>query len=306
LAYARRIKLYPLAQAAKPPATTFVDAIDVVYDSTIPYGLRFFQSLDRVVQMEPWLVRDKLMIDMLKSLGIEKGKPFNPDAKTHAILKSAAREAHALLESRYEGMFTPYFDISRWAVPALPDYLKASQDGFSDPNAYPVDNRGLVFTFAFFTPKHLGQGQFYLMTVKDKDGPPGAAGFVNQALFDMLAPRRRRRWLHCRELHWGSVRRGQPTYRQAVHFGVDGAQEAQDRAVKFVVGHTLSLYHGTAQSCKVQHRSDFRLCNLGLQDGAMPAQLGDDTQRVFAMALDTSVYAHARPGENSGRYLKVT
>jgi hypothetical protein len=170
VAYARRIKLYPLSQAANPPATTFVDAIDVVYDSTIPYDLRFFQSLDRVVQMEPRLARDKLMIDMLKSIGIEKGKSFNPDAKTQDILASAAREAHAFLEIRYEGMFTPYFDISRWALPALPDYLKASQDGFSDPNAYPFDSRGLVFTFAFFTPKHLGEGQFYLMTVSDKDG----------------------------------------------------------------------------------------------------------------------------------------
>jgi hypothetical protein len=170
VAYAKRIKLYPLSQAANPPMTTFVDALDVVYDSTIPYDLRFFQSLDRVVQMEPWLARDKLMIDILKSIGIEKGKPFNPDARTRNILTSAAREAHALLASRYEGMFTPYFDISRWAVPALPDYLKASQDGFSDPNAYPFDNRGLVFCFAFFTPKHLGEGQFYLMTVKDKDG----------------------------------------------------------------------------------------------------------------------------------------
>jgi hypothetical protein len=171
VAYARRIKLYPLSQAANPPAITFVDAIDVVYDSTIPYDLRFFQSLDRVVQIEPWLARDKLMIDMLKSIGIEKGKPFNPDAKTRDILTSAAREAHALLESRYEGIFTAsYFDTSRWALPALPDYLKASQDGFTDPAAYPVDSRGLVFTFAFFTPKHLGEGQFYLMTVKDKDG----------------------------------------------------------------------------------------------------------------------------------------
>jgi hypothetical protein len=170
VAYAKRIKLYPLSQAASPPATTFVDAIDVVYDSTIPYDLRFFLSLDRVVQMEPWLARDRLMIDILKSVGIEKGKPFNPDAKTQEILASAAREARALLESRYEGMFTPYFDISRWALPGLPDYLKASQDGFSDPNRYPFDSRGLVFTFAFFTPKHLGEGQFYLMTVKDKDG----------------------------------------------------------------------------------------------------------------------------------------
>src|SRR5690348_8230933 len=35
VAYAKRIKVYPLSQAASPPPTTFVDAIDVVYDSTI-------------------------------------------------------------------------------------------------------------------------------------------------------------------------------------------------------------------------------------------------------------------------------
>ena len=168
--YAKRIKVYPLSQAANPAPTVFVDAIDVVYDSTIPYDLRFFQSLDRVVQMEPWLPRDKLMIDMLKSIGIEKGKPFNPDAQTQNILTSAAREAHAVLEQKYEGMFKPYFDTSRWALPAMPDYLKASSDGFADPTAYPFDSRGLAFTFAFFTPKHLGQGQSYLMTLKDKDG----------------------------------------------------------------------------------------------------------------------------------------
>ena len=31
VAYAKRIKFYPLSQAGNPPATTFVDAIDVVY-----------------------------------------------------------------------------------------------------------------------------------------------------------------------------------------------------------------------------------------------------------------------------------
>lgn len=170
IAYAKRIKVYPLSQTANPAPTIFVDAIDVVYDSTIPYDLRFFRSLDRVVQTEPWLMRDRLMIDMLKSIGIEKGKPFSPDSKTQHVLNSAAREAHALLDARYERMFTPYFDNSRWALPAMPDYLKASSDGFSDPTAYPFDSRGLAFTFAFFTPKHHGQGQSYLMTLKDKDG----------------------------------------------------------------------------------------------------------------------------------------
>lgn len=34
--YARRVRLYPLAQAADPPATVFRDALEVVFDSTIP------------------------------------------------------------------------------------------------------------------------------------------------------------------------------------------------------------------------------------------------------------------------------
>jgi hypothetical protein len=168
--YAKRIKLYPLSEAANPPATTMIDAIDVVYDSTIPYDLRFFQSLDRVVQIEPWLERDKVMIEMLRSIGIEKGKPFNPDAKTQEILNSAAREAQAVLERKYESRFIPYFDISRWAVPVFPDYMKVAPTGYTDPDSYPLDSRGAVFTFAFFTPKHGSKGQFYLITSKDKDG----------------------------------------------------------------------------------------------------------------------------------------
>jgi hypothetical protein len=171
-AYGRSIKVYPLSEAAHPPPTKFVDAIDVVYDATIPYDLRYFQSLDHIVQQEPWLTRDKAMIDQLKSVGIEKGKLFNPDQRTQLTLNAAAAETHALLESRYESLFngTPYFDTSRWLLPALPDYIKGATSDYADPNDYPVDDRGLVFTFAFFTAKHLGQGQYYLMTIKDKDG----------------------------------------------------------------------------------------------------------------------------------------
>src|SRR5690349_13533325 len=69
VAYGLRVKLYPLAEATGPPATAFADASDVVFDATIPYDRRFFGSLDRMVQREPWLTRDKAMIDILKSIG---------------------------------------------------------------------------------------------------------------------------------------------------------------------------------------------------------------------------------------------
>jgi len=171
VAYGKRVKVYPLSQAANPPPTAFVDAIDVVFDSTIPYDLRFFQSLDRFVQYEPWLDRDKLMIDQLKSIGIEKGKPFSPDSKTQAVLNEAAREARAWLDVHYEALFQPpYFETSRWAVPATPDLIEAIGTHFAKPDAYPVDSRGRAYAMGFFSAKHLGAGQFYLMTIKDKDG----------------------------------------------------------------------------------------------------------------------------------------
>ena len=170
--YGRRVMLYPLADAANPPAATFRDAIDVVYDSTIPYDWRFFAALDRFVQRELWLTRDKAMIDPLRSIGIEKGKTFNPDDQTKLTLNDAAAEAHAILEARYENesLASPYFDGSRWALPVSAEFPKAMSTAFADPDLYPIDERGVVFSFAYFAPKHLGQGQFYLMTIKDKDG----------------------------------------------------------------------------------------------------------------------------------------
>jgi hypothetical protein len=68
--YGKRLKLYPLSQAANPPPTVFVDAVDVEFDSTIPYDIRFFESLDRMVQAEPWLERDRAMIDPLKTIAV--------------------------------------------------------------------------------------------------------------------------------------------------------------------------------------------------------------------------------------------
>ena len=48
-----------------------VHATGLPRDATIPYDVRFFQSLDRIVQSQPWLTRDKVMIDLLESIGIE-------------------------------------------------------------------------------------------------------------------------------------------------------------------------------------------------------------------------------------------
>jgi hypothetical protein len=173
IAYGKQVKVYPLASAANPAPTVFVDAKDVQFDSTIRYDASFFESLNRIVQEEPWLARDRAMIDSLKSLGIEKGKPFKPDAATKKIFVAAARDAHEWLEQRYDAGFPPFFSAkSRWTYPAHPDVIKAQQNAFSEPDAYPVDWRGVGYSYAYVGIKRLGVGQMYLISIRDKAGKP--------------------------------------------------------------------------------------------------------------------------------------
>lgn len=171
VAYGKRVRIYPLSQAKSPVPTPFVDAVDTVYDSTIPYDVRFFQALDRFVQHEPWLGRDRALIDTLKTIGIEKGKPFWPDAQAEAILNDAAVEAHAWIECEYEALYSlPYFEGTQWALPALNEVVEGMQTAFANPDTYAVDGRGVTYSMAYFSAKHLGTGQFYLMTIRDEKG----------------------------------------------------------------------------------------------------------------------------------------
>jgi hypothetical protein len=190
VAYGKRIKLYPLSRAAHPAATQFVDAINVVYDANIPWDLRFLHSLHRMVQTEPWLERDKVMIDQLRSIGIEKGKPFNPDQKTQDILKDAVREAHAWLADQYENSYfpPPYYEGGHWCVPVSHDVIEGLQTFFANPDKYPVDGRGVAYTVGFFSAKHFGAGQFYLMTFTDKTGKGLEGGSTYRLTVPARAP----------------------------------------------------------------------------------------------------------------------
>ncbi|MBA8840887.1 DUF1254 domain-containing protein [Ochrobactrum sp. RH2CCR150] len=170
VAYGKRVKLYPLASAARPEETKYVDVIDTLFDATIPYDLNYFQSLDRVIQSEPWLERDRAMIDIVRSLGIEKGKQFRPDADTVATLVKGAEEAHEWLEHQRTVIFEPYYSGAKWFVPAVPDVIQGHSDNFAHKDIYPTDATAVTYSMGYVGIKHLGAGQFYLLTMTDGDG----------------------------------------------------------------------------------------------------------------------------------------
>ncbi|MBY5798283.1 DUF1254 domain-containing protein [Rhizobium leguminosarum] len=168
--YAKRLKVYPLSKADNPPETVFTDAKDVVFDSTIKYHESFFKSLNRVVQYEPWLSRDRAMIDQLRSLGIEKGKTFYPTPAVAKQLEAGVKEGKEWLAEKYESGMIPFYENSRWNFAGNPELVKSAQAGYDEPEAYPVDLRGVAYSYAFVGLKRMGTGQFYLISIKDDKG----------------------------------------------------------------------------------------------------------------------------------------
>jgi hypothetical protein len=63
-----------------------------------------------------------------------------------------------------------YYEGSHWALPGSRELLEGQATFFAKPDVYPVDVRGITFSYAYFSPKHLGAGSSYLMTIVDKDG----------------------------------------------------------------------------------------------------------------------------------------
>lgn len=170
IAYGKRVKIYPLSAADNPPQTVFTDVKDVEFNSTMRYDLSFYEHLDRVVQQEPWIERDRAMIDQLRTIGIEKGKKFDPDAKTQSALEDAIHEAQALLAARYDAGFPTFYAGTHWTMPALTEAVEGQSTTYSKPDSYALDARGVAYTYAYIAIKRLGAGQFYLINIKDKDG----------------------------------------------------------------------------------------------------------------------------------------
>jgi hypothetical protein len=98
LALLRAVKIYPLESVANWTDPTWIDMTPMPQDTT-PHAwedtLRFWQVLHHVVNSEPVVEDYRQHYGELASLGIAKGHPFAPDARTKRILEQAARNACA-------------------------------------------------------------------------------------------------------------------------------------------------------------------------------------------------------------------
>ena len=169
-----KFRIYPLSQKDNPPKMTFINVSGDEHNTIHRMDYGYWEEVNESIQAEPTTGLNPEIRGLLASIGIEKGKPFNPDARMKAILTEAAKigsvTAQALAARPRDESFYVYPGERVWTNP-MPggrwDFLK---DGATMHDAR-ID---MHFYATGITPamaaKNVGVGSQYLIAYLDKDG----------------------------------------------------------------------------------------------------------------------------------------
>jgi len=169
VALLKKIRQYPLSKAANPPEQRFIDASGKLWEGIPRMDESFYAVLAKMVNDEPVLSRDLAMMNMLRSIGIEKGKPFSSDASTTAVLKNAVQEAKAWLIDRIQNQLHPYWEGGHWCLPDTSGVKTMFSYESSDMLDY--DNRGMLGFYGWAPPMKADASAptIYLQSFRDNN-----------------------------------------------------------------------------------------------------------------------------------------
>jgi hypothetical protein len=112
--------VFPLSQAAQPPATGFVNLSGVKYSTISANDYSFYEELNAVVQNEPADWVDPDTVGLYAAIGIRKGQPFAPDARLKKTLTDAVAVGNAYARANAFASRDPstrIFKDRQWLTP---------------------------------------------------------------------------------------------------------------------------------------------------------------------------------------------
>jgi hypothetical protein len=176
------VRIYPYSQRQNPPINRLLTnkSQGELRLGIQPRGMDYWNRLSHALNEEPGEDRDRFFIAMLKPLGIQKGKPFQPDERQkknliHAALVGEAMAKASSFDKRFEGI--RYRPDAHWDHVVPPDYDVEQDVG----NSTQFEERTAIFYEAIgmsagSIPKTPGVGQAYFSAYRDKDGHPFDGG----------------------------------------------------------------------------------------------------------------------------------
>ncbi len=173
--YSKRLKMYYLDD---PKPTRFIDPSDMRFPSLIPYDETMFRDIHDIFSIEPVKAQDKIMMGYLSYLGIERGKPFNPDEATKRAMRQAAADVYFTMQHRltYQKKDMYYWPGRHWQ-----DVLTPDRNGFFSfvyDDMIDVDARAERYFFATYYPRKYYEkpASIYIFAKMDANGDPLEAG----------------------------------------------------------------------------------------------------------------------------------
>jgi hypothetical protein len=180
----RQIQTYRLADAANSKPKTLVLMGDPArggkpFRMNRPKGLAYWQMVHKLIDSETIEDRDRIMLGSLAPIGIERGKPFAPDARMQKILIDAEQVGRLMMVNEAfsprtvpDGVEKELYAGTQWEnIQLLPSM---TQEG---PNSTYVAGRMIGFYQAngaqfAWDPKDYppGFGQKYAAAYKDRAG----------------------------------------------------------------------------------------------------------------------------------------
>jgi hypothetical protein len=111
------VKIYSFGRREDSPHTRLISPEGRPWSGDQPRGLEYWERLHGIYQSEIVDERDRFYLAMLKQLGIEKGKSFEPDERLKRILEDAAAAGELMAQAntfakRFEG--AGYWPDRRW------------------------------------------------------------------------------------------------------------------------------------------------------------------------------------------------
>jgi hypothetical protein len=173
-AYSKTLKIYPLSEAANSAPTKFVNPI-AEHLHTLPfYDIRALQDIHDMITVEPVRPQDKVMMGMLATIGIERGKPFNPEGEKKAAMEKGVTDAYFYMQQLDAKLFASnlYWPDRHWSFVMVSDDKRGFE--FVTDDAVQVDKRAAAWFFFTFYPKMLSDhvGTVYLAPTADQSGQP--------------------------------------------------------------------------------------------------------------------------------------
>ncbi|MFD3191932.1 DUF1214 domain-containing protein [Sedimentitalea sp. HM32M-2] len=170
--YAQTLQVYPLSEVDNPSPTEFIDVKENPINTLPVYDMTFFHDMNTVIQREPVLEQDKVMMAMLASLGMVRGEPFEPDEEMQAAMLEGLQCAYDTMQEHFiTRSVVPLWEDRKWGVWAFAEGQPEAGFPYVTDEMVLIDDRaGGSYSWITYLPKKLGGGTFYLTGLTDSDG----------------------------------------------------------------------------------------------------------------------------------------